>query len=121
MIGAPSRNARAIAFARVAWAATKRGGWLIQPAACISRKPRAVAMNVSPTATGATTTSGGTQPVCSAISYAVVCSKKNNYGLAAFEGIRCYKGRNGSAIFRLREHVGRLLESAHIAMLQIPY
>jgi len=44
-----------------------------------------------------------------------------HYGLAAFEGIRCYKGRNGSAIFRLREHVDRLFESAHIAMMQIPY
>lgn len=44
-----------------------------------------------------------------------------HYGLAAFEGIRCYKGRNGSAIFRLQEHVDRLFESAHIAMLTIPY
>ena len=24
-----------------------------------------------------------------------------HYGLAAFEGIRCYKGKGGSAIFRL--------------------
>ena len=44
-----------------------------------------------------------------------------HYGLAAFEGIRCYKGRNGSAIFRLPEHVDRLFGSAHIAMMQIPY
>lgn len=44
-----------------------------------------------------------------------------HYGLAAFEGIRCYKGQHGSAIFRLREHVDRLFESAHIAMLTMPY
>ncbi|MDE3119416.1 MAG: aminotransferase class IV, partial [Nitrospirota bacterium] len=44
-----------------------------------------------------------------------------HYGLAAFEGIRCYKGRQGSAIFRLQEHVDRLYESAHISMMKIPY
>ena len=44
-----------------------------------------------------------------------------HYGLAAFEGIRCYKGKSGSAIFRLTEHVDRLFESAHITMLSIPY
>lgn len=44
-----------------------------------------------------------------------------HYGLAAFEGIRCYKGRNGSAIFRLQEHVDRLFESAHIAQMTMPY
>ena len=64
----PSRTARTTALARAACAATMRGTRGIQPAACISRKPRAAAMNVSPTATGATTTSGGAQPLCSAIS-----------------------------------------------------
>ena len=44
-----------------------------------------------------------------------------HYGLAAFEGIRCYKGRNGSSIFRLSEHVDRLFESAHIALIEMPY
>ena len=44
-----------------------------------------------------------------------------HYGLAAFEGIRCYKGKSGSAIFKLQEHVDRLFESAHIAMMTIPY
>jgi branched-chain amino acid aminotransferase len=38
-----------------------------------------------------------------------------HYGLGAFEGIRCYKRHDGgSAVFRLREHVDRLFESAHI-------
>lgn len=44
-----------------------------------------------------------------------------HYGLAAFEGIRCYQGAQGSAIFRLPEHVDRLFESAHIVMMEVPY
>jgi branched-chain amino acid aminotransferase len=44
-----------------------------------------------------------------------------HYGLAAFEGIRCYKGKSGSAIFKLHDHVDRLFESAHIGMMTIPY
>lgn len=44
-----------------------------------------------------------------------------HYGLAAFEGIRCYKGKGGSAVFRLPEHVDRLFESTHIAMMEMPY
>jgi len=44
-----------------------------------------------------------------------------HYGLAAFEGIRCYKGSKGSAIFRLNEHVDRLFESAHIMSMKVPY
>jgi len=44
-----------------------------------------------------------------------------HYGLAAFEGLRCYQGRSGSSIFKLQEHVDRLFESAHIGMMTIPY
>lgn len=44
-----------------------------------------------------------------------------HYGLAVFEGIRCYKGKAGSAIFRLQEHVDRLFDSAHIGLLTMPY
>lgn len=45
-----------------------------------------------------------------------------HYGLGAFEGIRCYETEDGrSAIFRLKEHVRRLFESAHIVTLDIPY
>ncbi|HEX8289475.1 MAG TPA: branched-chain amino acid transaminase [Pyrinomonadaceae bacterium] len=36
------------------------------------------------------------------------------YGTSVFEGIRCYKTVNGSAIFRLREHIQRLVNSAKI-------
>jgi branched-chain amino acid aminotransferase len=44
-----------------------------------------------------------------------------HYGLAAFEGIRCYEGPQGSAIFRLQEHVDRLFESAHITLMPMPF
>ncbi len=44
-----------------------------------------------------------------------------HYGLGVFEGIRCYKTKKGSAIFRLDEHVDRLFDSAHIFMMEIPY
>ncbi len=44
-----------------------------------------------------------------------------HYGISAFEGMRCYQGKGGSAIFRLQEHVDRLFESAHITQLEIPY
>lgn len=45
-----------------------------------------------------------------------------HYGLAFFEGIRCYRRDDGrSAIFRLREHVDRLIYSAKICDAKIPY
>ncbi len=37
-----------------------------------------------------------------------------HYGIGVFEGIRCYSGAFGPSIFRLSEHVARLLDSAHI-------
>jgi branched-chain amino acid aminotransferase len=36
------------------------------------------------------------------------------YGFSVFEGIRCYSTDKGPAVFRMDEHVGRLLDSAHI-------
>ena len=44
-----------------------------------------------------------------------------HYGLAVFEGLRAYKTTQGTAIFRLKEHTERLLNSAHIYMMKIPY
>jgi branched-chain amino acid aminotransferase len=44
-----------------------------------------------------------------------------HYGLAVFEGVRAYNTTKGTAIFRLREHTQRLLNSAHIYMMKIPY
>jgi branched-chain amino acid aminotransferase len=45
-----------------------------------------------------------------------------HYGLGVFEGIRAYPTGNGQlAIFRLREHIRRFLDSAHIIMLKLPF
>ncbi|MBI3609858.1 MAG: branched-chain amino acid transaminase [Nitrospirae bacterium] len=44
-----------------------------------------------------------------------------HYGLGVFEGLRCYKGEKGSAVFRLKEHVKRLFDSALIVQIKIPY
>ncbi len=44
-----------------------------------------------------------------------------HYGLAVFEGVRAYKTAKGTAIYRLREHTQRLLNSGHIYMMKIPY
>ena len=45
-----------------------------------------------------------------------------HYGLAVFEGIRCYLCPDDkSAVFRLREHVDRLFDSAQIGDIKIPY
>ncbi|MEN8263566.1 MAG: branched-chain amino acid transaminase [Nitrospirota bacterium] len=44
-----------------------------------------------------------------------------HYGTGAFEGIRCYKTKKGSAIFRLQEHVDRLLDSCHILSIDSPF
>lgn len=43
-----------------------------------------------------------------------------HYGLGVFEGIRCYRQRNGgAAVFRLREHIERLFHSAAIATIPL--
>ncbi len=44
-----------------------------------------------------------------------------HYGSAVFEGIRAYKTKRGTAVFRLREHMKRLLDSAKIYRMESPY
>lgn len=44
-----------------------------------------------------------------------------HYGLGVFEGIRAYEGKKASAIFRLKDHIDRLYDSAHILMIEIPF
>lgn len=45
-----------------------------------------------------------------------------HYGLAAFEGVRCYLCDDGrSAIFRHREHTKRLFSSAKIYLMDVPF
>ena len=50
-----------------------------------------------------------------------VLSHVVHYGTSVFEGIRCYKTKAGSAVFRLREHMKRLVDSARIYRMEIPY
>lgn len=44
-----------------------------------------------------------------------------HYGVGAFEGIRAYKTPQGTAIFRLDDHVRRLFDTAHILGMEMPY
>lgn len=44
-----------------------------------------------------------------------------HYGGGVFEGLRVYETDRGRAIFRLREHTQRFLDSAKIISLRIPY
>ena len=44
-----------------------------------------------------------------------------HYGMGVFEGIRAYKTQNGTAIFRLKEHVKRLFNGLKIFQMKIPY
>jgi len=44
-----------------------------------------------------------------------------HYGLGVFEGVRAYDAEGGAAIFRLQDHTNRLLRSAHILQMKIPY
>ncbi len=44
-----------------------------------------------------------------------------HYGVGLFEGIRGYATTRGPAVFRLKEHVERLLTSAHFYHMPIPY
>lgn len=42
-----------------------------------------------------------------------------HYGSSVFEGIRCYKTQNGSAVFRMPEHMQRLRNSAKIYRMDV--
>src|SRR5579862_5311410 len=50
-----------------------------------------------------------------------VLSHVVSYGSAVFEGIRCYDAPQGPAIFRLREHMQRLIHSAYIYRMELPF
>jgi branched-chain amino acid aminotransferase len=50
-----------------------------------------------------------------------VLAHVTSYGSSWFEGIRCYATESGPAIFRLREHVRRLHDSAKIYRVEIPF
>ncbi|MEM3539082.1 MAG: branched-chain amino acid transaminase [Nitrososphaerales archaeon] len=44
-----------------------------------------------------------------------------HYGTGVFEGIRCYETKNGPAVFRLKDHIKRLFDSAKVFMMEIPF
>jgi branched-chain amino acid aminotransferase len=50
-----------------------------------------------------------------------VLSHVVNYGSAVFEGIRCYNTAQGPAIFRLRDHIQRLINSARIYRIEVAF
>jgi branched-chain amino acid aminotransferase len=50
-----------------------------------------------------------------------VLSHGLHYGYAIFEGIRCHRTDRGSAVFRLEEHIDRLLNSAKVYRMRMPY
>jgi len=50
-----------------------------------------------------------------------VLSHVVSYGSSVFEGVRCYETQQGPAVFRPREHVRRLVDSAKIYRMEIPY
>ena len=50
-----------------------------------------------------------------------VMSHVVNYGSSVFEGIRCYNTAKGSAVFCLQQHVQRLMNSAKIYRMDVPY
>lgn len=50
-----------------------------------------------------------------------VLSHGLHYGTGVFEGIRAYETERGTAVFRHREHLARLLRSAELYYLELPY
>jgi len=50
-----------------------------------------------------------------------VLSHVIHYGSSVFEGVRCYETTSGPAIFRLAEHTRRLVESAKIYRMNLPF
>ncbi|HEY3444595.1 MAG TPA: branched-chain amino acid transaminase [Paludibaculum sp.] len=50
-----------------------------------------------------------------------VLSHVVSYGSSVFEGVRCYETQNGPAIFRLRDHTRRLLDSAKIYRFPVEF
>src|SRR5579862_2393139 len=50
-----------------------------------------------------------------------VLSHVIHYGSSVFEGIRCYETKQGPAVFRLRDHMQRLVNSGRIYYMDNPY
>ncbi len=50
-----------------------------------------------------------------------VLAHSMQFGSSAFEGVRCYNTPRGPAIFRLEDHLQRLLNSCKIYRMDVPY
>jgi branched-chain amino acid aminotransferase len=50
-----------------------------------------------------------------------VLAHSMQFGSSAFEGIRCYNTPAGPAIFRLEDHLQRLLNSCKVYRMEVPY
>ena len=50
-----------------------------------------------------------------------VLSHVVHYGSSCFEGMRCYKTTGGPMVFRPEDHIRRLLDSAKIYRMDVPY
>ena len=50
-----------------------------------------------------------------------VLSHVVSYGSAVFDGLRCYDTKQGPGLFRLHEHMQRLINSAKIYRMEFPY
>ncbi|HET6181638.1 MAG TPA: branched-chain amino acid transaminase [Candidatus Sulfotelmatobacter sp.] len=50
-----------------------------------------------------------------------VMSHVIHYGSSVFEGIRCYELPSGPAIFRANEHIQRLIDSAKVYRIDVPF
>lgn len=50
-----------------------------------------------------------------------VLAHSMQFGSSAFEGIRCYDTPRGPAIFRLEDHLQRLLNSCRMYRMEVPY
>lgn len=44
-----------------------------------------------------------------------------HYGMAVFEGIRCYKTEKGPAVFRLEDHIKRMFYGMHFCKMKVSY
>lgn len=50
-----------------------------------------------------------------------VLSHALHYGSGVFEGIRAYETKQGTAVFRLEDHIRRLFRSAHLYHINVPF
>lgn len=44
-----------------------------------------------------------------------------HYGMGVFEGIRAYKAKTGTAVFRLTDHMRRLIRSSKVLLIDVPF